>query len=150
MKKKFAFLSFWFQTVLAQNKNNERLKKLFQLQKTRVCCPHFLFLPEWQKAKRMNKKTEGPVQLLFCLVPVSYSKMLLFHCLFTKKNNLSVGLYFLVNEKYKEKKLSYLCTKQLLGCLFKKRKGSAGLLLFLDLFWKKGKDKVAFFFFGFA
>ena len=45
------------------------------------------------------------------------------------------------------KKKKFLICKQLFGCLFEKTKASAGLLLFLDLFWKKGKDKPSIFFF---
>ena len=47
----------------------------------------------------------------------------------------------------KKKKVSHLYTKQLFGCLFEKTKVSGGLLLFLDLFWKRGKDKPSSFFF---
>ena len=52
----------------------------------------------------------------------------------------------------KKKKVSYLYTKQLFGCLFEKTKANAGLLLFIDLFWKRGKDKpsICFFFAGIA
>ena len=46
----------------------------------------------------------------------------------------------------KKKKVSHLYTKQLFGCLFEKTKASAGLL-FLDLFWKRGKDKPTILFF---
>ena len=47
----------------------------------------------------------------------------------------------------KKKKVSHLYTKQLFGCFFKKTKASAGLLLFLDFFWKRGKDKLNILFF---
>ena len=52
----------------------------------------------------------------------------------------------------KKKKVSHLYTKQLFGCLFEKTKASAGRLLFLDLFWKRGKDNpsILFFFAGIA
>ena len=77
----------------------------------------------------MNKKTEGPIQLLFCLSSVSHFKMVLF----TKKQFVYGKLCFLLNEKTKKKNLSYLYTKQLVGCFIKKTKVNAELLLFLDL-----------------
>jgi hypothetical protein len=60
-----------FKKAFATSKNASVLSSLLQ---KRV----FFVLPDWQKAKRMNTKTEGPVQLLFCLVSVSHSKMVLF------------------------------------------------------------------------
>ena len=98
-----------------------------------MCCPHFC-KSEWQKAKRMNKKTEGPVQLLFCLISVSCFKMVLFT---KKKQFVCWELCFLVNTKNKGNCL--ICARNNFWLLmpYLKKTASAGLLLFLELVLKE-------------
>jgi hypothetical protein len=67
----------------------------------------------------MNKKTEGSVQLFFCLVSVSHSKMVLFA---KKKQFACWKLCFPVNEQYKEKKTFLFVHETTSGLLVSKNK----------------------------
>ena len=96
------------------------------------------------KRQRMNKKTEGPVQLLFCLVSLSHYKMVLF----TKKKTICL-LESLFYENTKKKTFSFV-HETTSGLLVSKTEAIAGLLLFLDVFWKKGKDEASILFCFFA
>ena len=129
------FLSFWFQTLLAQNEQQWRFKKFFQLQKMRVCCPHFcknaffFFVLPGKRQKEWTKKTEGPVQLLFLLGFCFLLPDL--NGLFPPKKTVCLlgDLFSGQWKKQRKKKLSCLCTNQLLVACSKKKR---------TVFWQKG------------
>ena len=127
--------------MLAQKNQQWRLKKVFQTSNkasvlSSLLFPHFcksaffLFCLRWQKAKRINKKTEGPVQLLFCLVSVSHFKMVLF----TKKKQF---VCWEVNEKYKEKKSFSFVHKTTFWLLVRKNKSKCWTSVVLRLVLKE-------------
>jgi len=103
-----------------------------------------LFCLGWQKARRINKKTEGPVQLLFCLVSVSHFKMVLFT---KKKQFVCWKLCFLVNEKYKEKKSFSFVHKTTFWLLVRKNKSKCWTSVVPRLVLKERQRQTKQFFF---
>ena len=104
----------------------------------------FCFAWGWQKAKRINKKTEGPVQLLFCLVSVSHFKMVLFT---KKKEFVCWELCFLVNEKYNEKKSFLFVHKTTFWLLVRKNKSKCWTSVVLRLVLKERQRQTKHFVF---
>ena len=128
LRKSLLFFLFDFKQFSLKTNNNEGLKKFFQLWKTRVCCPHFLcchfcksaFFCFWfawlAKGKEWTKKQKDQFNFFFAWFLFLITKW------FCSQKKTICLLEALFSENTKKKKLSHLCTKQLLGCLFQKQK----------------------------
>ena len=108
LRKSLLFFLFDFKQFSLKTNNNEGLKKFSNFEKhecavltfcvaTFVKARFFFLFCLNCKRQRMNKKTEGPVQLLFCLVSLSHYKMVLF----TKKTICLLEALFSENTKKK-------------------------------------------------
>ena len=122
-----------------------------------MCCPHyglltfvkarFFVLVGVAKGNRINKKTKGPVQLLFSSVSVSHFKMVLFT---KKKQFVCWDLCFLVNEKYKEKKSFSFVHKTTFWLFVRKNKSKCWNSVVLRLVLKDKQRQTKNFGFFFA